>query len=924
MDFHALLPQAPTEATVAPTGFYTQTPTESNPTRIGGYEILRELGSGGMGRVFEALDKESGRSVALKILSCPKAKRDADAVERFLREGQLAAKVSHPRSTFVYEAGFANDQPFIAMELMPGRTLADELRETGRLELKRAVDAILDVIDGLQAAHQIGVVHRDVKPSNCFIEDDGRIKIGDFGLSKSLVANANLTRTGTFMGTPSFASPEQVRGAKVDHRTDIYSIGATLYELLTGRPPFVGDAMSVTAQIISDFPDRLRKHNPQIPKGVEQIVLQAIEKDPEKRFQDLDAIRSSLLPFASQGTSLAQTGRRVAAFMMDYFSIQLLFQIAMALVGLLLAYQMHIEISAMSPEEMMNFKSKIATMQNWGGIANWFFAVGWFSVWEWSTGATLGKQLMGIRVTNSRGERPNLWRSTLRSFAIPGGFGILLITAVARFWSDPTETFTTEHYLYVWVTNILTLTLLGLFCFSTMRQSNGMRGIHDLLSGTHVIQLFSARFQSKGLNASLPIKPCHQVLQFGRFKATGELRSNTGNANVLIGLDETLDRKALIFRNCGADSNSACVFKNVNRATRSRWLQSGFDENGLWNAFEYFGGVPFSFVVTRMRNVDWTEIKNAIFDLTRELEAAVSDQTLPQRLSFDYFMIGTEGHGRLIDFPVNITGQSKGLTVGATKNPSTSDIERANELLRNVLDWCLTNLPLSEPTTKIINDFRRRSSTLQSITILKEQLDIENRRESRLYWDSRIGVLAASAGLEWPIITGVISLLSWILFSRLDYFPIWKTACAWVFVLLGCYFLGKITKGGPAFQFLGIELRNKKGQPAASWLCGLRMALSWSAICASAILAPCLVDVGLSRMNENNPADVAVFEKTITDQLPSVPTSQSASQHSMEFNAMLIVSLVASIITFAGAVVSVASPQRGIPDFILGTRLRPK
>jgi serine/threonine protein kinase len=229
------------DVTIAPTTAPVE-PTRSLRAgeRIENYELISILGSGGMGVVWKAVDTNNGRHVALKRLS-KNHLADQDSVARFMREAQLASMISHPRVTFVYSTGRLGDQPFITMELMPGETLEDRVKKEGPLPVGEAVDKILDVIDGLDAAHQLGLIHRDVKPSNCFVDTDDRVKIGDFGLSKSVIAtDIQLTRTGTFMGTPAYASPEQIRGAELDHRTDIYAVGATLCNLLTGRPPFVG------------------------------------------------------------------------------------------------------------------------------------------------------------------------------------------------------------------------------------------------------------------------------------------------------------------------------------------------------------------------------------------------------------------------------------------------------------------------------------------------------------------------------------------------------------------------------------------------------------------------------------------------------------------------------------------------------------
>ena len=222
------------------------------PEILGGYRLLRPLGSGGMGSVYEAEEITTGRHVALKMIAAEYA-ASTESVERFRREGRLASAVVDPRCVFVLAADEEAGRPYIVMELMPGTTLKDLVDRQGPLPPAAAVAKILDVIDGLRAAHRLGVVHRDVKPSNCFLDADGRIKIGDFGLSKSLARGVHLTQTGAFLGTPQFASPEQVRGETVDQQSDLYSTAATLYYLLTGQAPFESNNAAVTlARIVSD------------------------------------------------------------------------------------------------------------------------------------------------------------------------------------------------------------------------------------------------------------------------------------------------------------------------------------------------------------------------------------------------------------------------------------------------------------------------------------------------------------------------------------------------------------------------------------------------------------------------------------------------------------------------------------------------
>ena len=184
---------------------------------VGPYRLIRKLGQGGMGTVFEASHVETGRNVALKLLS-PEVRATDEMVQRFQRESQIAASINHPRSTFVYEAGEHDGQLYITMELMDGGTLKDIVAKEGPLPVGRAVDYVIDIIDGLLVAHNAGIVHRDLKPSNSFIDHDGRIKVGDFGLAKSFLGDSSLTQTGTFMGTPQYAAPEQIRNDDVVSR----------------------------------------------------------------------------------------------------------------------------------------------------------------------------------------------------------------------------------------------------------------------------------------------------------------------------------------------------------------------------------------------------------------------------------------------------------------------------------------------------------------------------------------------------------------------------------------------------------------------------------------------------------------------------------------------------------------------------------
>jgi hypothetical protein len=297
--------------------FAPRGPLPEAGSRFGAYQLVRTLGRGGFGVVWEAEHVETGRRVALKMMTVLRA-TSSDALARFEREGRLAASVNHPRCVFVFGAEEIDGYPTIVMELMPGGTLQDEIDRRGPLAPTEAVDYVLDAMDGLEAAHGAGVIHRDVKPSNCFLDEHGRVKIGDFGISKTLEPQWNLTASGSFVGTPAYAAPEQVCGREVDFRSDIYALGATLYALLSGTPPFTGaGAGEVLARVLSEDPPRLVRRGLKLPRGLERVIRHMLAKEPGKRYRDYRSVRAALLPFSSQGLTPAGLGLRFAAYLVD-------------------------------------------------------------------------------------------------------------------------------------------------------------------------------------------------------------------------------------------------------------------------------------------------------------------------------------------------------------------------------------------------------------------------------------------------------------------------------------------------------------------------------------------------------------------------------------------------------------------------------
>lgn len=260
------------------------------------YEVERSVGRGGMAEVFLARDVLLDRPVVLKVLF-PEFATDPSFVERFRREAQAAANLSHPNIVAVYDWGTLNNTYFIAMEYVAGTTLADLLKEKGSLSASQASDIALEVASALGFAHENGVVHRDIKPGNILISNSGQVKVADFGIARALGAAVEdgLTQTGSVMGTATYLSPEQAQGAQPDPRSDLYSLGVTMYEMVAGKAPFVGDTpVAVTYQHVHAMPTPLHDLKADVSLDFEAIVAKCMAKSPKRRYESASALRDDL------------------------------------------------------------------------------------------------------------------------------------------------------------------------------------------------------------------------------------------------------------------------------------------------------------------------------------------------------------------------------------------------------------------------------------------------------------------------------------------------------------------------------------------------------------------------------------------------------------------------------------------------------
>jgi beta-lactam-binding protein with PASTA domain/predicted Ser/Thr protein kinase len=282
------------------------------------YEVEARIGAGGMAEVWRGHDRVLNRTVAIKTL-LPQFARDASFVDRFRREAQAAARLNHSGIVSVYDSGTDGDTPYIVMEFIEGRTLADYLSSGKTLPPMQAAQIAKDIAESLAVAHAQGVIHRDIKPANVMVTRDGKVLVMDFGIARLISGPETAPQTSAVLGTASYLSPEQAQGQPVDARTDIYALGVVLYEMLTGRPPFTGDSpMAIAYKQVNATPPAPSSANPDVPPELDAVVMRALSKNPANRYQtgkefadDLERARTGgqvlatpLLPASGEATQV--------------------------------------------------------------------------------------------------------------------------------------------------------------------------------------------------------------------------------------------------------------------------------------------------------------------------------------------------------------------------------------------------------------------------------------------------------------------------------------------------------------------------------------------------------------------------------------------------------------------------------------------
>lgn len=594
---------------------------------FGRYRIVKHLGQGGMGTVFEVEETDTGRRLALKLLS--HAIDSTEGRARFLREGRLAATINHPHSVYVYGTEEIGGLPVILMEVVRGGTLNDRIRSAGPMGVGDAVDAVLQIIEGLEAAHAQGILHRDIKPSNCFVDGDGTVKIGDFGLSipADREAVAMLSEHSAFAGTPAFASPEQLRGDELDLRSDIYSVGVTLFYLLTGELPFHGDnLLQLTSNVLELAPRPPHTLRAEISPRLSRVILKCLAKTKTDRFATYSELRQALLPFHSKPPAPGGLVARSMAGLIDCFLL--------SMAGWLPFQARYGSSTEIPTSPVVRWAWQLLPL-----VAS----LAYFVVCERLFGGSTGKWLCQLRVVGPDQQTPSIPRLLVRTAVFLGSPMLLAFSLAYSIGS-----FNDRDYFKK--AAVTMFPLLPFATFVTIRRGNGWAALHDLAVNARVVRRpdrMSRRKMNAPSAADKPLGPITSPIEtLGPYQLMG-LVEQRANERLWMGFDSVLLRKVWILQSESGESTPPAS-ATVSRPTRLRWHSGQRDGARFWNAFEMVPGRPLAVRLGSPQS--WADVRYWLYDLAVELDLAAKDATLPRLLALDRVWITDDGRAKLLDF----------------------------------------------------------------------------------------------------------------------------------------------------------------------------------------------------------------------------------------------------------------------------------
>ena len=752
--------------------------------QFGPYRVERLLGRGGMGEVYEVEDVEQERRVALKVLR-QRLRRPEDRA-RFLAEGQLAAAVNHQNTVYVFGSKEIAGIPVIAMELLPGNTLKDHVVAHGPLAPKQAIASILEVIEGLEAAQVAGILHRDVKPSNCFVTTDGRTKIGDFGLSIPTTGRgpSPSNASSEFAGTPAYVSPEQAMNAPLDVRSDIYSVGATLHFLLTGRAPFDHQDANHSLELSQSTPARL-------PEGLAQscasadlshLIRRCLNTRPDRRPSSYAELKKKLVALLPSVQPAPVLGQRAAAAVFD---LLLMAPIVATALPILIASH-----TVRGPAGVAVFAMLVLALY-WGVV-------------EGAWGAAYGKRRCGLRVVAPSGGVPGLARGLARSgiLVLPFTLAVLVTSTLVYSLDMPVQAIA-----------LVTMSAAAGVILIPARGREGFSGLHDILTSTKVVRSAVDDSTSQPIAAieRPPVQPVEGD-RLGPYEIVATI-GETDRGVVLSAWDPQLKRFIWAHVLSVSANTASLAARNMTRPTRLRWLDGQRNPDNAWDAYEAPDGQPLVSVISPTA---WSAVSTWLSDLAAEFEAGQADGTLGS-LSLDRVWITTAGHAKWLEFRAPSAPAFQ--PVGGGLN-----LDTAQRFLHDVATHALRTHagPLPLTASRVL----RRLATGDFATLREfgTALNQSQTRLDRVTRERRGMALAISVACHWfgaaPLGGLLVSSLT---LGTLRSYDVGLLSCfvlgiAWAFAL----------RSGAVLHAFDIAVVTADGQEASRIRSAARAALAWS------------------------------------------------------------------------------------------------